>query len=51
VVVGTVEVADWTGWPPWLTGRYDELYRRRVTAGLHDHVHGANLGLSARRTG
>ena len=49
VVAGTVRVSDWTGWPPGLAARYAERYARR-----HDHVHGANLGLSARayrRTG
>lgn len=45
VVAGLVEVDDWSGWDPTLRAEY--LSRYCSTAG-HRHIHGANLGLSAR---
>ncbi|MCU7728334.1 methyltransferase domain-containing protein [Actinoplanes sp. KI2] len=42
LLAGTVEVDDWSGWPPALPGRYESRYRRRP-----GHIHGANLGVSA----
>jgi glycosyltransferase involved in cell wall biosynthesis len=46
VVVGTVAVEDWAGWPAGLAGAYRARYRGRVGAAGHDHVHGANLGMT-----
>jgi glycosyltransferase involved in cell wall biosynthesis len=44
-VVGTIRVADWSGYPP----RVRTLFRERYGAGPgpHAHVHGANLGFRA----
>jgi glycosyltransferase involved in cell wall biosynthesis len=44
-VVGTVRVADWSGYPP----RVHSAFRERYGAGPgpHPHVHGANLGFRA----
>ncbi|HEY0934666.1 MAG TPA: glycosyltransferase [Trebonia sp.] len=44
-VVGTIQVPDWSGYPPAVRS----LFRERYTAGgsLHAHVHGANLGFRA----
>jgi glycosyltransferase involved in cell wall biosynthesis len=44
-VVGTVRVADWSGYPP----RARAVFRERYGAGPgpHPHVHGANLGFRA----
>lgn len=47
VVAGTVEVAEWAGWPAELAERYERRYRRTVGRRSHDHVHGANLGAAA----
>lgn len=47
LVVGTVEVDDWSGWPGPLASRYERRYRANVAAHRHEHVHGANLGFSA----
>lgn len=41
-VAGTVAVDDWAGRPAVLAERYAREYARR-----NDHVHGANLGISA----
>lgn len=43
--VGTVRVADWTGHPPHVPGRFAAQYERGP--GPHPHVHGANLGMRA----
>ena len=45
VVCGTVEVADWSGTPD---GAREEFLRRYFDMDGHRHIHGANLGLSAR---
>jgi glycosyltransferase involved in cell wall biosynthesis len=44
-VAGTIRVADWSGYQPGTRS----LFRRRYDggAGLHSHVHGANLGIRA----
>ena len=44
-VAGTIRVADWSGYQPGTRS----LFRRRYGggAGLHSHVHGANLGFRA----
>jgi glycosyltransferase involved in cell wall biosynthesis len=44
-VAGTIRVADWSGYQPGTRS----LFRRRYDggAGLHSHVHGANLGFRA----
>ncbi len=42
VVAGAVDVVDWSEWPNWLPEVYAARYAREP-----DHVHGANLGLSA----
>jgi glycosyltransferase involved in cell wall biosynthesis len=47
LVVGTVEVDDWAGWPAPLASRYQRRYRANVAGHRHEHVHGANLGFSA----
>jgi glycosyltransferase involved in cell wall biosynthesis len=47
IVVGTVEVDDWSGWPDTLAARYHDRYHRRVGPTGHNHVHGANLGTTA----
>jgi glycosyltransferase involved in cell wall biosynthesis len=46
LLAGTVEVDDWTPWPYGLNHRYDRRYRAAVRDTAHDHVHGANLGVS-----
>jgi glycosyltransferase involved in cell wall biosynthesis len=46
-VVGTVKVTDWAGHPPGLPARFHQHYRTS-SPGTHPHVHGANLGFSAR---
>lgn len=45
VVAGLVEVDDWSDWSPATRQRYLEGYRRGPG---HRHVHGANIGVSAR---
>lgn len=47
LVVGTVKVADWTGWSADLAGEYQRRYLRRTGRRGHGHVHGTNLGISA----
>ncbi len=47
-VVGTVEVADWTGHPPHVPPAFTRAYDAWREAGVdavHPHVHGANLGV------
>ncbi len=44
-VVGTVQVADWSGYRPDVRSHYDSFYDRGD--GPHPHVHGANLGVRA----
>jgi glycosyltransferase involved in cell wall biosynthesis len=47
-IVGTIEVADWSGYPPGMRSRFRERYERSATGnGQHGHVHGANLGFRA----
>ena len=46
LVVGTVEVDDWTEWPAGLRERYLHLYESSLRRGI-PHVHGANIGISA----
>jgi glycosyltransferase involved in cell wall biosynthesis len=50
-VVGTVRVADWSGYPPGVRSLFREHYERvqphDSAADQHDHVHGANLGFRA----
>ena len=45
VVAGLIEVDDWSDWSPATRQRYLEGYRRGPG---HRHVHGANIGVSAR---
>jgi glycosyltransferase involved in cell wall biosynthesis len=47
LLVGTVEVDDWSAWAPGLPARYEARYRLNVTRRAHGHVHGANLGFTA----
>lgn len=47
LLIGTVEVDDWSPWPEALRAVYEADYRRAVTDAGHSHVHGANLGCSA----
>ena len=42
-LVGTVEVADWSGHPPAVRAWFDEVYDS--SGDPHPHVHGANLGV------
>jgi glycosyltransferase involved in cell wall biosynthesis len=42
MLVGTVEVGDWSPWPETVRYAYERGYRTTP-----DHVHGANLGCSA----
>jgi glycosyltransferase involved in cell wall biosynthesis len=44
VVVGTVQVEDWSAHPDGVAGRWAARYRG---VDHHHHVHGANLGLTA----
>lgn len=48
LLIGTVEVDDWTPWPAAVRAVYEADYGRAVTGAGHSHVHGANLGCSAR---
>ncbi|MBV9442692.1 MAG: glycosyltransferase [Acidobacteriaceae bacterium] len=45
VVLGTVEVADWAGYPPQVPAAFAAQYD--YGDGPHPHVHGANLGIRA----
>jgi hypothetical protein len=47
-IVGTIQVADWSGYPPGTRSLFRERYEG-VDAGTgpHGHVHGANLGFRA----
>jgi glycosyltransferase involved in cell wall biosynthesis len=44
LVVGTVEVDDWSAHPPYVEARWRAGYDRRDG---HSHVHGANVGVRA----
>ncbi len=44
LVVGTVEVDDWSGHPPYVEARWRAGYDQREG---HGHVHGANVGARA----
>ncbi len=46
-VVGTVQVADWSGLPDHVPARFLDAYEAWRGAGVtgHPHVHGANLGV------
>jgi cellulose synthase/poly-beta-1,6-N-acetylglucosamine synthase-like glycosyltransferase len=50
-IVGTIRVADWSGYPPGTRSVFRERYERDerddAEADLHPHVHGANLGFRA----
>ena len=47
-IVGTIQVADWSGYPPGTRSVFRERYERGdAEADLHTHVHGANLGFRA----
>ena len=46
-VAGTVAVEDWTGHPPEVPTLYRQRYGNPRTTPVHDHVHGANLGIRA----
>jgi glycosyltransferase involved in cell wall biosynthesis len=50
-IVGTIRVADWSGYPPGMRAlfreRYELLDRFGAGTGQHGHVHGANLGFRA----
>lgn len=46
-VVGTVKVTDWSEHPPSLPSLFHQHYRTG-SRGTHPHVHGANLGFTAR---
>jgi len=56
-VVGTIRVADWSGYPPGIRSLFRERYEREepdqrdepddIGADQHPHVHGANLGFRA----
>ena len=47
-VVGTIRVADWSGYPPGMRSLFREHYERfDAGTGQHSHVHGANLGFRA----
>ena len=47
-IVGTIQVADWSGYPPGTRSLFRERYEGVEEvgggAGQHGHVHGANLG-------
>jgi glycosyltransferase involved in cell wall biosynthesis len=45
VVLGTVTVPDWDGYPPHVPAAFDAMYE--FGDGPHPHVHGANLGIRA----
>lgn len=45
-LIGTVEVLDLSGYPPATWERYHRAYALSGP-GVHDHVHGANLGVRA----
>ena len=45
VVLGTVTVTDWDGYPPHVPSAFEVLYG--YGTGPHPHVHGANLGIRA----
>ena len=47
-IVGTIQVADWSGYPPGTRSLFRERYEGvEAGAGQHGHVHGANLGFRA----
>jgi glycosyltransferase involved in cell wall biosynthesis len=47
-IVGTIQVADWSGYPPGTRSLFRERYEGVDSgAGQHSHVHGANLGFRA----
>ncbi len=47
-IVGTIQVADWSGYPPGTRSLFRERYEGVDTGtGQHSHVHGANLGFRA----
>ena len=47
-IVGTIQVADWSGYPPGTRSLFRERYEGVDTeTGQHGHVHGANLGFRA----
>ena len=46
-VAGTIQVADWDGYPIGSGERFLQLYEPSGSGDGHDHVHGANLGVRA----
>ncbi|MGX6607976.1 glycosyltransferase [Micromonosporaceae bacterium Da 78-11] len=48
LLIGTVEVDDWSPWPEALRVDYESRYRGLLTGITHTHEHGANLGCTAR---
>jgi glycosyltransferase involved in cell wall biosynthesis len=47
-IVGTIEVTDWSGYPPGTRALFRERYEDFDSGtGQHGHVHGANLGFRA----
>jgi glycosyltransferase involved in cell wall biosynthesis len=47
-IVGTIQVADWSGYPPGMRSLFRQRYEHSDTrTGQHSHVHGANLGFRA----
>jgi len=50
-IVGTIQVADWSGYPPGTRSLFRERYEGvegvEGGTGQHGHVHGANLGFRA----
>jgi glycosyltransferase involved in cell wall biosynthesis len=47
-IVGTIQVADWSGYPPGTRSLFRERYEGvEGGTGRHSHVHGANLGFRA----
>ena len=53
-IIGTIQVADWSGYPSGMRARFRERYERyegsegsATEIGQHSHVHGANLGFRA----
>ncbi|TWJ21287.1 glycosyltransferase [Micromonospora endolithica] len=47
ILIGTVQVDDWTPRPRRVRERFEARYRRGLTSVGHRHVHGANLGCAA----
>jgi glycosyltransferase involved in cell wall biosynthesis len=48
MVLGVVRVADWRGHSAEFADRYVRAYDAGERTGSHEHIHGANMGFSAR---